>query len=75
MGIKPTSIKDLRYFTTPEHECSYLEGKRSTTLFADPEAIISTERIACSHRLDLEEVGNTFIVHTAKIAALAFRCE
>lgn len=43
MGIKPTSIKDLRYFTTPEHECSYLEGKRSTTLFADPEAIISTE--------------------------------
>jgi len=42
MGIKPTSIKDLRYFTTPEHECSYLEGKRSTTLFADPEAIIST---------------------------------
>ncbi|MFT4712290.1 MAG: arginine-tRNA-protein transferase [Candidatus Azotimanducaceae bacterium] len=34
---------ELRYFTTPEHECSYLENKLATTLFADPEAIIGTD--------------------------------
>lgn len=43
MSIKPTTVSELRYFTTPEHECSYLEGKRSTTLFADPGAHINTE--------------------------------
>ena len=34
---------ELRYFTTPEHACSYLENKIATTLFADPEAIIGTD--------------------------------
>jgi len=43
MGSHLTNISELRYFTTPEHECSYLEGRRSTTLFADPEAIIGTD--------------------------------
>jgi arginyl-tRNA--protein-N-Asp/Glu arginylyltransferase len=38
-----TEASELRYFTTPEHECSYLENKLATTLFADPEAIIGTD--------------------------------
>lgn len=38
-----TEASELRYFTTPAHECSYLEDKIATTLFADPEAIIGTD--------------------------------
>jgi len=38
-----TDLSELRFFTTPEHECSYLDDKLSTTLFADPAAIIGTD--------------------------------
>ncbi|MDA0790576.1 MAG: arginyltransferase [Proteobacteria bacterium] len=37
-----TSLSELRFFTTPEHDCSYLDGRRATTLFADPAANIDT---------------------------------
>jgi leucyl-tRNA---protein transferase len=29
-------VPDLALYATPEHPCSYLPGKRATTLFADP---------------------------------------
>ena len=31
-----TSLSELRFFTTPAHDCSYLDGKQAITLFADP---------------------------------------
>ncbi|MBT3622801.1 MAG: arginyltransferase, partial [Gammaproteobacteria bacterium] len=31
-----TSLSELRFFTTPPHDCSYLDGKQAITLFADP---------------------------------------
>lgn len=37
-----TSLSQLRFFATPEHDCSYLEGKQAVTLFADPLARIDT---------------------------------
>ncbi|MBO6658808.1 MAG: arginyltransferase [Pseudomonadales bacterium] len=38
-----TSLSELRFFTTPAHDCSYLEGKQAITLFADPLAKIDKE--------------------------------
>ena len=38
-----TSLSELKFFTTPVHDCSYLEGKEAITLFADPGAPIDTD--------------------------------
>ncbi len=35
-----TSLSELKFFTTPAHDCSYLDGKQAITLFADPLAKI-----------------------------------
>ena len=38
-----TSLSELRFFTTPAHDCSYLSDKQAITLFADPLAKINTD--------------------------------
>lgn len=38
-----TSLSELRFFTTPAHDCSYLEGKQAITLFADPLAKVDKD--------------------------------
>lgn len=38
-----TSLKDLKLYTTNEHDCSYLPGKKAKTIFVDPEFIIDKE--------------------------------
>ncbi|MAM70536.1 MAG: arginyltransferase [Gammaproteobacteria bacterium] len=38
-----TSLKDLKLYTTAEHDCSYLPGQRAKTLFIDPEFEIDNE--------------------------------
>ena len=38
-----TPLSELRFFTTPAHDCSYLEGKQAITLFADPLARIDKD--------------------------------
>lgn len=38
-----TSLSELRFFTTPPHDCSYLEGQEAITLFVDPLAKIDTK--------------------------------
>ncbi len=35
-----TTLYTLKFFVTPEHECSYLDGQQAQTLFADPQAKI-----------------------------------
>lgn len=37
-----TSLSELRFFTTPEHDCSYLPEEQAVTLFVDPLATIDT---------------------------------
>lgn len=37
-----SSLTDLRFFTTPSHDCSYIDGKKAVTLFVDPAAEIDT---------------------------------
>ena len=38
-----TSLSELRFFTTPAHDCSYLDGKQAITLFADPLAKVDKD--------------------------------
>lgn len=33
-----SSLRTLIFFATPEHPCSYLEGRQATTMFVDPRA-------------------------------------
>lgn len=33
-----TSLSELKFFATPSHDCSYIEGKKAITLFVDPTA-------------------------------------
>jgi arginyl-tRNA--protein-N-Asp/Glu arginylyltransferase len=36
IGTPPLGAGKLAFFATPEHDCSYLPGRRATTVFADP---------------------------------------
>jgi len=38
-----TNLRALHFYSTPEHDCSYLEGRHAKTLFVDPQAIIATD--------------------------------
>ncbi|MBQ60552.1 MAG: arginyltransferase [Gammaproteobacteria bacterium] len=38
-----TSLSELRFFTTPEHDCSYLDDRQAITLFVDPLAKVTTD--------------------------------
>jgi len=37
------SVTPIKLFATQPHDCSYLQGKRATTLFVDPDEIITTD--------------------------------
>jgi len=38
-----TDIRELAFYATPEHDCSYIADKKATTMFADPKIDMSTE--------------------------------
>ena len=38
-----TTLRQLHFYSTPEHECSYISGRMARTLFVDPQAIITTD--------------------------------
>ena len=38
-----TSLKNIKLYTTSEHDCSYLPDKKAKTIFVDPEFIIDKE--------------------------------
>lgn len=38
-----TDLHTLHFYATPEHPCSYLEGKTAKTLFVDPHATITND--------------------------------
>ncbi|WP_426417705.1 arginyltransferase [Aestuariirhabdus sp. LZHN29] len=35
-----SNLKELRFYTTPSHDCSYLDERQATTLFLDPEVTV-----------------------------------
>jgi arginine-tRNA-protein transferase len=55
-----TDLEHLIFFTTPEHSCSYLPGQKSTTLFADPKAVITTENYSDLSALGFRRSGKHF---------------
>jgi arginyl-tRNA--protein-N-Asp/Glu arginylyltransferase len=36
-----TDLKELHFFATPEHSCSYISGNKAKTLFVDPQSTVS----------------------------------
>lgn len=38
-----STLQTLRFFATPEHECSYLPEERARTLFVDPQAEVDSD--------------------------------
>ena len=53
-----TSLSELRFFTTPAHDCSYLEGKQAITLFADPLAKIDKNLYSSLSAVGFRRSGN-----------------
>lgn len=47
-----TSLSELKFFATPSHDCSYIDGKQAITLFVDP-----TAELDCQLYTALAEVG------------------
>ena len=43
VDYKVTDLAELRFFKTPEHDCSYLPQKKAVTLFLDPQSPVDTE--------------------------------
>ncbi len=38
-----TDLRELHFFATPEHNCSYIEGLKAKTLFVDPQTLVPDE--------------------------------
>ena len=52
------SPSKLRFFTTPDHDCSYLNGKKAITLFADPLAHIDKNLYSVLSSVGFRRSGN-----------------
>ena len=53
-----TSLSELRFFTTPAHDCSYLEGRQAITLFVDPLARIDKRVYSALSEVGFRRSGN-----------------
>jgi len=53
-----TSLAELRFFTTPSHDCSYIADRKATTLFVDPLAEVSTELYSALSTVGFRRSGN-----------------
>ncbi len=52
-----TTLRQLHFYSTPEHECSYIPGRMARTLFVDPQAIISTDAYSQLSELGFRRSG------------------
>lgn len=53
-----TNLHTIAFYATPEHECSYLDDQRATTMFVDPKVAVSTELYTELSRLGFRRSGN-----------------
>lgn len=53
-------LEQLAFFATPEQPCGYLPEQQSTTLFVDPNAIITTENYSTLSGLGFRRSGKHF---------------
>ena len=40
-----SEFESLKFYATAAHPCSYLEGREATTLFVDPQTVVSPKQI------------------------------
>lgn len=52
------SLAELRFFTTPAHDCSYLDDKQAVTLFADPSAHVDKDLYSKLSSIGFRRSGN-----------------
>lgn len=55
-----TNLQTLVFYATPEHDCSYLEGQKATTMFADPKAKITLSIYSQLSALGFRRSGNHY---------------
>lgn len=55
-----SSLQTLIFYATPEHDCSYLEGKQATTMFVDPKANINQTLYSKLSVLGFRRSGNHY---------------
>ena len=53
-------LEQLAFFTTTEQACSYLPEQQSTTLFVDPEALITTDNYSDLSHYGFRRSGKNF---------------
>lgn len=53
-----TDLSTLRFFSTPAHNCSYLEDRQATTLFVDPAARVTPRLYRDLSRLGFRRSGD-----------------
>lgn len=53
-----TSLSELRFFTTPAHDCSYLDDRQAITLFVDPLARVNTDIYSSLSAVGFRRSGN-----------------
>ncbi|HEY7771912.1 MAG TPA: arginyltransferase [Marinagarivorans sp.] len=52
-----SDLSELKLFTTGEHDCSYLEDQKATTLFVDPAAALDTDTYSALSELGFRRSG------------------
>ena len=52
-----TDLAQLKFFATPPHDCSYLEGRKATTLFVDPAAEVDNTMYSALSGLGFRRSG------------------
>ncbi|UZE97938.1 arginyltransferase [Alkalimarinus alittae] len=55
-----SSLQTLIFYATPEHNCSYLEAKKATTMFVDPKASVDKELYSKLSVLGFRRSGNHY---------------
>ena len=65
-----TDLAQLRFFATPPHDCSYLDGRKATTLFVDPAAEIDNAMYSALSSLGFRRSGrHVYRPHCADCSA------
>jgi len=55
-----TELQKLNFYATPEHDCSYLPGQKSTTLFADPKIAMNSHLYSQLSELGFRRSGQHY---------------
>lgn len=51
-------LNELQFFASPEHPCSYLEGRMATSIFVDPSLVLKPEHYSALARIGFRRSGN-----------------